>query len=160
MNLDIEKKKLKENIEKLTKLELKEVFILLKKKNIEYSSNNNGIFINLKNFDKDLIIELQNYILFCKNNKIFLSKNDEKNETLINKYNKNNIDLINNFEEYINLKNLDFIEKVNVNLKKKKKKENHMKFINIIKKYNRVLLNSTDSELNLNELNYEKYKCN
>ena len=38
--------------------------------------------------------------------------------------------------------------------------ENHMKFINIIKKYNRVLLNSTDSELNLNELNHEKYKCN
>ena len=58
------------------------------------------------------------------------------------------------------MKNLDFIEKVNVNLKKKKKKENHMKFINIIKKYNRILLNSTDNEVNLNELNYEKYKCN
>jgi hypothetical protein len=159
MYLDIEKKKLKENIEKLSKIELKEVFILLKNKNIEYSTNKNGIFVNLKNFDEKLITELQNYVLFCKNNKIYLDKNIENNDNFIKNYNKNNIDLIHNFEEYKNLKNLNFIENISVNFKKKKKSENHMKFINIIKKYNRILLNSTDCELNLNELKYEKYKC-
>lgn len=160
MNLDIEKKRLKKNIESLSKLELNEIFILLKKKKIEYTTNNNGIFINLKNFDKELITELENYILFCKNNKIFLDKNIENKNNLIKNYNKTNIDLIHNFEEYINLKNVSFIEKMTIKFKRKKKMENHMKFINIIKKYNRVLLNSTDSELNLNELNHEKYKCN
>tara|TARA_Y100001970_G_C14243765_1_gene866573 strand:- start:2610 stop:3092 length:483 start_codon:yes stop_codon:yes gene_type:complete len=160
MNLDIKKKKLIQNIEKLSKLELKEIFILLKNKNIEYSINKNGIFINLKNFDEELITELQNYVIFCKKNKIFLENNIKNNNNLIKNYNKNNIDLIHNFVEYTNLKNLYVIEKISINLKKKKKKENHMKFINIIKKYNRILLNSTDNELNLNELSYEKYKCN
>ena len=160
MNLDIEKKKLIKNIEKLSKLELKEVFILLKNKNIEYSINKNGIFINLKNFDKELITELQNYVIFCKNNKTFLENNIENNKNLIKNYNKNNIDLIHNFVEFINLKNLHFMDKISINFKRKKKKENQMKFINIIKKYNRILLNTTDNELNLNELGYEKYKCN
>ena len=160
MNLDIEKKKLIKNIEKLSKLELKEIFILLKNKNIEYSINKNGIFINLKKFDKELITELQNYVIFCKNNKIFLENNINKNNDLIKNYNKNNIDLIHNFIEYTNLENLNFIEQISINLKRKKKKENHMKFINIIKKYNRILLNTIDNELNLNELSYEKYKCN
>ena len=160
MNLDIEKKKLIKNIEKLSKLELKEIFILLKNKNIEYSINKNGIFINLKKFDKELITELQNYVIFCKNNKIFLENNINKNDDLIKNYNKNNIDLIHNFIEYTNLENLNFIEQISINLKRKKKKENHMKFINIIKKYNRILLNTIDNELNLNELSYEKYKCN
>ena len=160
MNLDIEKKRLIQNIEKLSKLELKEVFLLLKNKKIEYSINKNGIFINLKNFDEELIKELQTYVLFCKNNKIFLENNIKTNNNLIKNYNKNNIDLIHNFIEYTNLKNLYVIEKISINFKKKKKKENHMKFINIIKKYNRILLNTTDNELNLNELSYEKYKCN
>ena len=160
MNLNIEKKRLIENIQKLSKLELKEIFILLKNKNIEYSINKNGIFINLKNFDEKLIKELQDYVIFCKNNKIFLENNIKKNNNLIKNYNKNNIDLIHNFVEYTNLKNLCFIENININLKKRKKKENHMKFINVIKKYNRILLNNTDNELNLNELSFEKYKCN
>ena len=160
MNLNIEKKRLIENIQKLSKLELKEIFILLKNKNIEYSINKNGIFINLKNFDEKLIKELQDYVIFCKNNKIFLKNNIKKNNNLIKNYNKNNIDLIHNFVEYTNLKNLCFIENININLKKRKKKENHMKFINVIKKYNRILLNNTDNELNLNELSFEKYKCN
>ena len=160
MNLNIEKKRLIENIQKLSKLELKEIFILLKNKNIEYSINKNGIFINLKNFDEKLIKELQDYVIFCKNNKIFLENNIKKNNNLIKNYNKNNIDLIHNFVEYTNLKNLCFIENININLKKRKKKENHMKFINVIKKYNRILLNNTDNELNLNELSFKKYKCN
>lgn len=158
MNLNLEKKNLIKNIETLTKLELKEIFILLKNKDIEYTSNKNGIFINLKNFDKDLINELQEYIIFCKNNKTFLENDIKMNNELIKNYNKNNIDLITNFVEYTNLKNIDFIDKINLNFKKRRKKENHTKFINIIKKYNRILLNTNENELNLNELKHEKYK--
>ncbi len=160
MSLNLEKKNLIKNIETLSKLELKEVFILLKNKNIEYTSNKNGIFINLKNFDKNLINELQEYVTFCKNNKTFLENDIKMNNEIIKNYNKNNIDLIQNFVEYTNLKDIEFIDKINLNYKKRRKKENHMKFINIIKKYNRILLNTNDNELNLNELKREKYKIN
>tara|TARA_Y100000385_G_scaffold257936_1_gene285538 strand:+ start:300 stop:773 length:474 start_codon:yes stop_codon:yes gene_type:complete len=156
MALNIEKKKLVKDIEKLSKIELDEIFNLLKNKNIEYTSNNNGIFINLKNFDKNLITELQNYVLFLQTNKKKLDIDIQNNIDIVKNYNKNNIDLIENFVEYINLKDIDFLD--NINLKRKRKKENYMKFINTKKKYNRILLNINDNELIFNELTREKYK--
>ena len=156
MALNIEKKKLVKDIEKLSKIELDEIFNLLKNKNIEYTSNNNDIFINLKNFDKNLITELQNYVLFLQTNKKKLDIDIQNNIDIVKNYNKNNIDLIENFVEYINLKDIDFLD--NINLKRKRKKENYMKFINTKKKYNRILLNINDNELIFNELTREKYK--
>ena len=156
MALNIEKKKLVKDIEKLSKIELDEIFNLLKNKNIEYTSNNNGIFINLKNFDKNLITELQNYVLFLQTNKKKLDIDIQNNIDIVKNYNKNNINLIENFVEYINLKDIDFLD--NINLKRKRKKENYMKFINTKKKYNRILLNINDNELIFNELTREKYK--
>lgn len=156
MALNIEKKKLVRDIEKLSKIELEEVFNLLKNKNIEYTSNNNGIFINLKNFDKNLVKELQNYVFFLQTNKKKLDIDIQNNINIVKNYNKNNIDLIENFVEYINLKDIEFL--ANINLKRKRKKENYMKFINTKKKYNRILLNINDNELTLNELTHEKYK--
>ena len=156
MMLYNKKKKLIKNVENLTEIELEEIFLLLKNKNIEYTSNKNGIFINLKNFNETLINELEYYIIFSKNNNKFLENKIKINNEFIKNYNKSNIDLIHNFEEYGNLKNIDFLNKVNLNYKRKKKTENQ--FLNIIKKYNRILLNVNENDLNLNELKHEKYK--
>tara|TARA_B100000925_G_C21942709_1_gene445330 strand:- start:58 stop:531 length:474 start_codon:yes stop_codon:yes gene_type:complete len=156
MSLNIEKKKLVKDIEKLSRIELEEIFNLLKSRNIEYTSNNNGIFINLKNFDKNLVKELQNYVLFLQNNNKKLDIDIQNNIEIVKNYNKNNIDLIENFVEYVNLKDIEFLS--NINLKRKRKKENYMKFINTKKKYNRILLNINDNELIFNELTHEKYK--
>tara|TARA_B100000401_G_scaffold346797_1_gene244618 strand:- start:237 stop:710 length:474 start_codon:yes stop_codon:yes gene_type:complete len=156
MSLNIEKKELVKNIEKLSKIELEEIFNLLNSKNIEYTSNNNGVFINLKNFDKNLVKELQNYVLFLQNNNKKLDIDIKNNIEIVKNYNKNNIDLIENFVEYVNLKDIEFL--ANINLKRKRKKENYMKFINTKKKYNRILLNINDNELIFNELTREKYK--
>ena len=156
MSLNIEKKELVKNIEKLSKIELEEIFNLLNSKNIEYTSNNNGVFINLKNFDKNLVKELQNYVLFLQNNNKKLDIDIKNNIEIVKNYNKNNIDLIENFVEYVNLKDIEFL--ANINLKRKRKKENYMKFINTKKKYNRILLNINDNELIFNELTHEKYK--
>ena len=156
MSLNIEKKELVKNIEKLSKIELEEIFNLLNSKNIEYTSNNNGVFINLKNFDKNLVKELQNYVLFLQNNNKKLDIDIKNNIEIVKNYNKNNIDLIENFVEYVNLKDIEFLS--NINLKRKRKKENYMKFINTKKKYNRILLNINDNELIFNELIHEKYK--
>jgi len=156
MMLYNKKKRLIKNVENLTEIELEEIFLLLKNKNIEYTSNKNGIFINLKNFNETLINELEEYIIFSKNNNKFLENKIKINNEFIKNYNKSNIDLIHNFEEYGNLKNIDFLNKVNLNYKRKKKTENQ--FLNIIKKYNRILLNVNENDLNLNELKHEKYK--
>ncbi len=156
MMLYNKKKRLIKNVENLTEIELEEIFLLLKNKNIEYTSNKNGIFINLKNFNETLINELEDYIIFSKNNNKFLENKIKINNEFIKNYNKSNIDLIHNFEEYGNLKNIDFLNKVNLNYKRKKKAENQ--FLNIIKKYNRILLNVNENDLNLNELKHEKYK--
>lgn len=156
MMLYNKKKKLIKNVENLTEIELEEIFLLLKNKKIEYTSNKNGIFINLKNFNETLINELEDYIIFSKNNNKFLENKIKINNEFIKNYNKSNIDLIHNFEEYGNLKNIDFLNKVNLNYKRKKKAENQ--FLNIIKKYNRILLNVNENDLNLNELKHEKYK--
>lgn len=154
MNNNYEKKKLIENINKLTKLEKNEVFNIIKKYDITYTSNSNGIFVNLQYFTEDIVKDLNNYMLFCKNNKKILEYNDTKNNDMINIYkNSNTIDLIKNFEEYKNLENLKFLEKINFN--KKKKVENHQKFMNILKKYNRLYLNINDLDYNMNQLTHE-----
>ena len=145
MSLNIEN--LVKDIEKLSRIELEEIFNILKSRNIEYTSNNNGIFINLKNFDKNLVKELQNYVLFLQNNNKKLDIDIQNNIEIVKNYNKNNIDLIENFVEYVNLKDIEFLS--NINLKRKRKKENYMKFINTKKKYNRILLNINDNELTL-----------
>lgn len=156
MNNNYEKKKLIENIDKLTKLEKNEVFNIIKKYNINYTSNNNGIFVDLQYFTEDIVKDLNNYMLFCKNNKKILDYNETKNNDMINIYkNSNTIDLIKNFEEYKNLEDLKFLEKINFN--KRKKVENHQKFMNILKKYNRLYLNMNDLDYNMNQLSHDKY---
>ena len=156
MNNNYEKKKLIENIDKLTKLEKNEVFNIIKKYNITYTSNNNGIFVDLQYFTEDIVKDLNNYMLFCKNNKKILDYNETKNNDMINIYkNSNTIDLIKNFEEYKNLEDLKFLEKINFN--KRKKVENHQKFMNILKKYNRLYLNMNDLDYNMNQLSHDKY---
>lgn len=156
MNLNSKKKNLVNNIKNLSELETEQIFNLIKSKNIEYTFNNNGAFINLKNFDNNLVKELQDYVLFLQNNKNRLDTDIKNNIEIIKNYKKSNIDLIENFVEYINLKDINFLSKINFN--KKKKKENYMKFINTKKKYNRILLNINDNDSIMNELTYEKYK--
>jgi hypothetical protein len=156
MNLNSKKKNLVNNIKNLSELETEQIFNLIKSKNIEYTFNNNGAFINLKNFDNNLVKELQDYVLFLQNNKNRLDTDIKNNIEIIKNYKKSNIDLIENFVEYINLKDINFLSKINFN--KKKKKENYMKFINTKKKYNRILLNINDNDSIMNELTYENYK--
>ena len=72
-------------------------------------------------------------------------------------YNNTNNDVSNiykiiNFEEFINLKNLTNLEKIKNEMNSKKKKEYHLKFINTMKKYQRLLYVNNDLDYNVNEL--------
>lgn len=59
---------IKKKIDELSEHELTEIFRIIKKNNEKYSTNKNGIFVNLSSLRKNTIQEINNFILFCDNN--------------------------------------------------------------------------------------------
>ena len=76
-----EKKNLVKAIEGLSKVEHIEIFKLFKKKNVNYTENSNGIFINFTALEDDIIKQLDKFVNFCLKNRNYL----KLNETIINK---------------------------------------------------------------------------
>jgi len=151
------KRDLVNKILKLSKIQQNEVFNIIKNEGINYSSNNNGIFINLTKIDIDLISKINVYIDYLKSNQENLNRIEDYYNT-ITMYNENEKKLykIVNFDEYINLQNTKFLENIKNDLNLKKKKEINSKFINTIKKYQRLLFINYEHD-NLNDLSKENY---
>ena len=63
------KKKLIEYSKNLTSLEYKEIFNIIKIDNCQYSSNNNGIFINLSNINEETINKIFDFLKFTNQKK-------------------------------------------------------------------------------------------
>ena len=57
-------KTIQNNSVKLAPNELSELFKLIKNCNVNYTQNNNGIFLNLNWLSKDNLIKINNYISF------------------------------------------------------------------------------------------------
>ena len=68
---------IKSKIDKFSENELSEVFKILRNNNEKYSTNKNGIFVNLSNLKKCSIIEICNFILFCDNNNKILEQEEQ-----------------------------------------------------------------------------------
>lgn len=68
---------IKTKIDVLTENELAEIFKIIKKNNEKYSTNKNGIFINLTTIKRTTIIELSNFLYFCENNDKIFDKEEE-----------------------------------------------------------------------------------
>ena len=151
------KRDLVNKILKLSKIQQNEVFNIIKNEGIKYTSNNNGIFINLTKIDIDLISKINVYIDYLKSNQENLNRIEDYYNT-ITMYNENEKKLykIVNFDEYINLQNTKFLENIKNDLNLKKKKEINSKFINTIKKYQRLLFLNYEHD-NLNDLSKENY---
>src|SRR6056300_518071 len=58
-------KTIQNNAIKLTPNELSELFKLIKNCNVNYTKNNNGVFLNLNWLSKDNLVKINNYISFC-----------------------------------------------------------------------------------------------
>lgn len=72
------RKQIIEKIDKLSSTEHHEIFKIMKRNNIQYTCNNNGIFINFT-FVKDAIVcELDQFIDFCIQNRKMLDEYDMK----------------------------------------------------------------------------------
>ena len=69
---------LKNKIELLSEHEVLEIFRIIKNNKEKYSTNNNGIFINISTLKKVSIQEISNFILFCENNNKILEKEEEQ----------------------------------------------------------------------------------
>jgi hypothetical protein len=66
-----EKYKMVKDIDRLSKEAHLEIFFYLKKYNVVYTTNKNGIFINMKDIDNNIMSELQKKVKFyTDNNKI------------------------------------------------------------------------------------------
>jgi hypothetical protein len=151
------KRELVNKILKLSKIQQNEIFNIIKNEGINYSSNNNGVFINLTKIDISLISKINLYIDYLKSNQENLNRIEDYYNT-ITMYNENEkkIYKIVNFNEYVNLQNTKFLENIKNDLNLKKKKEINSKFINTIKKYQRQLFLNYEHD-NLNDLSKENY---
>lgn len=58
---------LKEQIENLDAFHHNKILKVLVKNNIKYSENRNGIFVNMNSFDKNTIKEIEDSLLYIKN---------------------------------------------------------------------------------------------
>ena len=70
------KKRLIEYSKNLTLLEYKEIFNIIKCNNCQYSSNNNGIFINLSNVDEETVNKIFDFLKFTNQKKKELNEKE------------------------------------------------------------------------------------
>ncbi len=71
------------NVSKLTESENLELFKIILDTKANYTKNNNGIFLNLNWIEEELLVKINNYILFCIKSQNEISKY-ELMKTLLN----------------------------------------------------------------------------
>ena len=140
-------KLIKGNVIKLTHNEITELFKIIKNCNVNYTKNNNGIFLNLNWLTKDNLVKMNNYISFCIKSQNEISKY-EMMKSLLNNSNGNT----NNEETKKEDVNIMPSESGN-NIKQKF--SSSMKFYLLKKKFSKQ--NTLIYSLYDNELKYENY---
>ncbi len=71
------KQDIKARIECMSECEMIEIFRIVKLCKEKYSSNQNGVFINISNFKQKTINAIIEYIEYCNDNKTLLEKEEE-----------------------------------------------------------------------------------
>jgi len=77
-------KDLKIKIDLLEEIEKKEIFNLINKNNMKYSTNKNGVFVNMNLFTKDVIKDIMNFLDFSENNKKLLREREQLQNSIHN----------------------------------------------------------------------------
>lgn len=172
----INKIQLVNKIDKLSLIEQKEIFKIIETFNINYTKNKNGIFINLSNINSiegDICLnEINNYINYLEQNKKKINNIENICNNISHKQkidDENNYKLYHFSEDHINsfLTNLTDYKEIHnhFNIKSNKKLEKYNNYLNIIKKYNRLIsikyLNLYENNKNLeNNLTFNKFLIN
>jgi 23S rRNA pseudoU1915 N3-methylase RlmH len=66
----------------LDRKEQEDVFIILSRHNIAFSSNGNGIFVNMKNIKANVLKEIESYIQCAAEKRLRLAQLSEENEKM------------------------------------------------------------------------------
>lgn len=140
-------KTIQNNAIKLTPNELSELFKLIKKCNVNYTQNNNGVFLNLNWLSKDNLIKINNYISFCIKSQNEISKY-EMMKNLLN----NSIEITQKDEEKTEPNKVSPSDNNN---SVKQKFSSSMKFYLLKKKFSKQ--NTLIYNIYENELKYEDY---
>ena len=67
----------------------REIFLLIKKYDVPFMENNNGVFINMKNVSNECVAEIETYINFVKENKTKVLEFEKIREDSIHRLNTN-----------------------------------------------------------------------
>jgi len=144
-------KNIRDNISKLSINEMLEIFKIINNNNTKYTKNNNGIFINLKWIDEDILNKINDYIEFS-----LKSQNEMTKYEII----KNNLNDSINYKE----KSIDDNEKknnnasvINTTISNKSKISSSMKFYLLKKKFIKPININNVSIIPDNNLTYEEY---
>ena len=86
---DVALKCLRDDIEKMERIHQQRIFDILKSSNIDFTKNNNGVFINMSLLNKEIIDEIKNYILYVELQQQQLKKVEEDKELYKQKYYNN-----------------------------------------------------------------------
>tara|TARA_Y100000780_G_C13693045_1_gene420324 strand:- start:6163 stop:6441 length:279 start_codon:yes stop_codon:yes gene_type:complete len=77
---------LRDKIEKMDKKSHIEILKILKNKDIDYSENKNGIFLNLSTTDNKIIMEIEKYIDYFNKQERLISDVENKKHSLEQSY--------------------------------------------------------------------------
>lgn len=84
--------KIKNIVEKKNKEHHIEILRILIKNKVTINENNNGIFVNLSNVDKNTIIEMQNYLVYINEQEKTLNMLEDIKEEYKNNFFKTSVD--------------------------------------------------------------------
>lgn len=137
-------KNIQNSVNKLTNVEIIELFKIILETGENYTKNNNGVFINLNWLNEETLKKLNNYIIFCIKSQNEITKY-ELMKSLLN--------------ETISVKETDNNSKVvehdTVDNNIRQKFSSSMKFYLLKKKF--MKQNITPINILENELRYEEY---
>jgi len=84
---------LRNNIEKLDKVHHVNIFKILKKNNVKFTENTNGIFINLITINAIVINEIKNYVKYVKLQELELGDVENKKKEYLKEFYNDNKEL-------------------------------------------------------------------
>ena len=80
MTTNISLLELKRQLEKLNEIQLAEIFKILLKNNEKYTTNTNGIFVNISILKSTTVLEIKDYMDFCSKSNVYLDAIDKNRQ--------------------------------------------------------------------------------
>jgi len=85
---------LRDDVEKMDTIHQTHVFNIFRRNKINFTKNNNGVFINLTTVDNKTLNEIKAYILYVNLQQEQLEKGEQDKEKYVNQFYNGNKDIV------------------------------------------------------------------